>query len=483
MTFSRGFFLLFTIAWVVGCAWGFVDGLEKLSLVPSSPTPLTIGQIEGEGALPRWLQIEGGVPRCDRSTRANKHDVVPVIDVAVHNGSSTSPLVLLLALENDELCATLPMPLRVKALRHSAYADAIIADLTMKGSVIVKNDVFELDDDAPGTARENVVIPLGLMLAGIGALLWQLRSLKGARDSSLAAVGDVGAAPAGGVHAALAHGTRATASDSVFPAAPMMLSTAAETQAWRARHVAPVLLVVASVAFAGLGGWGGIGIVNDLRAWYGGVEVPAELKGSTSSKLVVSILDVQLAWQMPGEEQVRSTNRMFMTLWTPDDDIGAVHALVDHPEVVTFEEAVDLVPLRLPLILAAFAMAFGAIVSARNSRRTADAIRRVAAGVVEGVLYDVTVVENRANGTVTGYTLTGVLDGRPVTHTMGLNPGPAGLIFAGASGGGILVAKSADGMDFQPLLTTGEPFAWKAADWARAQAVLDARGSPTRLVG
>lgn len=31
--------------------------------------------------------------------------------------------------------------------------------------------------------------------------------------------------------------------------------------------------------------------------------------------------------------------------------------------------------------------------------------------------------------------------------------------------------------------TTGEPFAWKAADWARAQAVLDARGSPTRLLG
>lgn len=64
-----------------------------------------------------------------------------------------------------------------------------------------------------------------------------------------------------------------------------------------------------------------------------------------------------------------------------------------------------------------------------------------------------------------------------------MSPGPAGLVFAGASGGRILVAKSADGMDFQPLLTTGEPFDWKAADWARAQAVLDARGSPTRLAG
>jgi hypothetical protein len=169
-------------------------------------------------------------------------------------------------------------------------------------------------------------------------------------------------------------------------------------------------------------------------------------------------------------------------LWTPDDDIGAVHALVDDPEIVTFEEAVDLVPLRLPLILAAFGMAFGAIVSARNSRRTADAIRRVAAGVVEGVLHQVTVVENRVNGTVTGYTLGGVLDGRAVTSAMGPSPGPEGLVVASAEGG-ILVARSADGTDFSPLFTTGEPFQWKAADWARAQAVLDARGSPTRLAG
>ena len=482
MTFSRGFFMLFTTACVVGCAWGFVDGLEKLDRVPASPTPLTVDQIHDAKPLPCWVQIEGGVPRCDLAKRSNKHDVVPVIDGAVQEGSSSSPRVLLLALENDELCATLPLPLRVKALHHSAYADAIIADLTMKGSVIVRNDVFELDADAPGTARDNVVIPLGLMLVAIGALLLQVRSLKGVRDGKLAAVGDVGAAPAGGVHAALAHGTAADASDSVFPAAPLLLSTAAETQAWRARHLAPAFLVVCSVAFAVLGGLGGLGVINDLRAWYGGIEVPAEMKGSTSSKLVLSFLDVQLAWQMPGETQVRSANRMFMTLWTPDEDAGAVRALVDHPEVVTFEEAVDLVPLRLPLILAAFGMAFGAAVSARNSRKNADRVRRVAKDAVEGVLQQVTVVENRVNVTVTGYTLAGVLDGRAVSCALGPSPGPDGLIVAGANGG-ILVARSADGLDFQPLFTTGEPFAWKAADWARAQAILDARGSPTRLVG
>jgi hypothetical protein len=481
MTFSRGLLLLLTVLGVVGFGWATADGLGKLSEVPSAPTSMTVDEIVAARELPRWVEVAGGVPRCDLVQRANKHDVVPVIDPAVFDGASSTPAVLLIALENDELCATLSTPVRVKALHRSEYARAVLDDVKLEGAVVAANDVFELEPDAPGTARENVVIPAGFMVACMLGLWWQLRGLKKARDLRLGAVGDVGAAPAGGVHAALASGTAVSGAESIFPSSSMMLSAATESQVFRARHVTPVFLVVIALGFSALGGVGALGVVNDLRAWYGGVDVPAEAKGSTSSKIVLSVLDIQLAWQMPGEARVRSANRMFMTLWTPDEHLGAVRALADDAEVVTFEEAVDLVPLRLPLILGAFGLAWGVFVGARTTRRNADRIRQVGANVVEGVLREVTVVENRVNGAVTGYTLGGVLDGRAVSTQLGVDPGPGGLIVAGADGG-VLVAKSADGASFAPVFVTGEPFAWRAADWARAQAVLAARGSPTRLL-
>jgi len=480
MTFSKGLFLVLAVAGSVGFAWAGVSGLEKLAFVPKAPTPLTVDEIRTAPTLPRWIEIKGGIPRCDFVQRANGHDVVPVIDAAVQDGVSASNAVVMVSLENDELCATLAMPLRVRALHRSEYAMAVIAGLRLEGAELVRDDIFEIDEDVPGTARENVVIPFAFMLACIGWLLWQLRQFTKNRGARLGAVGDVGAAPAGGVHAALASGSSVSGGDSIFPSSPLLLSSRAESQAFRARHVAPVLLGICGLAFGGLGLFGAHGVVNDLRAWYGGVEVPAELKGSNSSKVVLSLLDVQLAWQIPGEERVRTDRRVFMTLWMPDKDAGAVRALKDNPDVVTFEEAVDLVPLRLPLILGALALAFGAFRNARTTRRNADRIRHVAASATEGILLHANVVESRVNGVVTGYALGGTLDGRVVSIALGPEPGPAGLVVAGRDGG-VVVAKSADGEAFAPLFVTGEPFFWKAADWARAQAVLAARGSPTRL--
>jgi len=63
-------------------------------------------------------------------------------------------------------------------------------------------------------------------------------------------------------------------------------------------------------------------------------------------------------------------------------------------------EAVDLVPLRLPLILGGLAV--GAFASARGSRKNADHIRQVAATATEGVLHQVNIVKNRVNGVVSG---------------------------------------------------------------------------------
>ncbi len=53
MTFSRSFFLLFTIAAVVGFAWGLVDGIDSLAQVPTAPTSLTRSPASSTAALSR----------------------------------------------------------------------------------------------------------------------------------------------------------------------------------------------------------------------------------------------------------------------------------------------------------------------------------------------------------------------------------------------------------------------------------------------
>lgn len=478
--------LALTVAGVVGFGWGTVHGLERQRDTPASPTDRTLAELHA-GPVPAWVRLVDGVPRCDRVVRANDRDVVPV-------QSSTDAVdqpsrVLLIALESDELCASLTSPLLVEPMGRSAYADRVRTDVALalgpvsRRPAIVAGEVFGLQPDAVGEARENVVTPLALMLVCIGALGWQVRSLRARRHNGLSAVGGVGgaaAAPAAGAFEAIARGTVVDADHSLLPSGPLVLSAAAQRHAWRQKHVAPVLLVGAALGLAILSAWGTAGVVNDLRAWYGGIEVPAELKGSTTTKLIVSVLDVQLAWRMPNEARVRTTDRMFMTLWKADDDGGAVRALVNDPDVVTFEEAVDLVPFRIPLLLTGFALVVGCLYNARTTRRSADRLQRIAHDAVEGVLQSPSFVEMRMNGATTGWTLTGVLDGKVVKTTLGPQPGPAALVLANSTGD-LVVVKSADGADFTPLFFDGEPFAWSPSQWATAQAVLQARGSSTRL--
>jgi hypothetical protein len=473
----RFVWLFLTVCGVVGFAWGTVDGLERQRATPATPADRTLAELE-TGAVPRWVRLVDGAPRCDRMIRANGHDVVPV--QSIRDDVNQPSRLVLVALENDELCAAIQVPVLVKPLHRSAYAERVLDEAHVPPEVVVADDVFELEPDAVGTARENVFIPLGLMLACIGGLAWQVHALRRRPRGTLGAVGDVAAAPASGAFEAIAHGASVSADESMLPPAPLLVSTAAQRHAWRQKHVGPAFLVVCAVALVGLSAWGTVGVVNDLRAWYGGVPVRAELKGSTTSKLIVSILEVKLAWQMPAEERVRTADRVFMTLWMPDDDGGSVRALASDPDVVTFEEAVDLVPFRIPLLLGGFGFAFGALVRARNTRRNADLIHHVAATGVEGLLQQPVIAETRVNGATTGWTVSGVLDGKAVTTSIPPSPGPNALVMANGRGD-LLVVKSADGAAFVPLYADGEPFAWSAASWARAQAVLQARGSPTRL--
>lgn len=463
---------------VAGFAWLGVSEIEDARATPTAPADRSLAELMASPA-PTWVRLVDGVPRCDRIVRANDHDVVPVVTPETVDVDRRTR-VLLLALEKNELCASLAPPLLVEPLQRSAYARRILKEVPFDAGGIIGGDVFGLEPDAIGAARTNVVVPLLLMVACIGALALQLRALRARASTRLGSVGDVGAAPAAGVFDALVQGSPASAGESVLPPGALSLSAAAERQAWRAKHLAPAIVGAAGLASAALSVWGTVGVVDDLRAWHGGVEVPAELKGSTTSKLLFSFVDVELAWQMPGESSVRTASRMFMTLWMADKDAGSVRALVDDPTVVTFEEAVDLVPFRIPLLLAGFALAGGCVVGARSRRRSADQLRHIAATAVEGVLRSPSIVENRVNGAVVGFTLNGLLDGKPVSTSITARPGPAGLVVADDSGG-ILVVKSADGTAFTPLYTDGEPFLWSPSAWTHAQAVLAARGSPTRL--
>jgi hypothetical protein len=465
---------------VVGFACLGVSEVEDLRRTPEHPSARTLAQLAA-GDAPPWIRLTDGVPRCGRARRFGTSDVVPV--VALDEAQAARPTrSLWVVLEDDELCALMRSPLLLRPLGNSTYAEHVLEDLPLNFGKVVGGDVFKSEHDALGKARTNAVVPFGLMLACIAGLAAQLHVRRKATNARPGAVGDVAAAPVAGVFEALVQGSAAHPAEAILPVAPWRLSAAAQSKAFRAAWVAPLLLALCSVALFGLSAWGTIGVVDDLRAWHGGVEVAAETKGRTTSKFVVSIVEVQLAWQMPGEHDVRTGSRSFMTLGMPDKDTGAVRALVDEPGLVTFEEAVDRVPFRVPLLLVGFGLALACLRGARSSRREADRVRRIAATGVEDVLRWPSFTETSVNGTTNGWVVNGLLRGKRVRCNIGPTPGPAGLIVADAEGG-VLVARCADDALFTPIFFDGEPFAWAPGAWAHAQVVLQARGSPTRLVG
>jgi hypothetical protein len=294
-------------------------------------------------------------------------------------------------------------------------------------------------------------------------------------------VGHGAAAPADGVFDAMVHGAQVNADESVLPAAPLSLSEKAESAAWRMKYLGTSLQMLCAVGLVVLGVWGSMGVVDDWRAWHQGIPVRGELKGETSSKLIVSILDVNLVYQMPGEDHVRSQGRYIMTLWEPSENAGRMRALKDAPDVVTFEEAVNLIPLRIPLLLAAFGLAVALVFGTRSAWRKSGYTATIAATAKEGRLADPSFVEMRTNGAITGYTLKGTLNGKPVTTSLPPAQGPTRMVFADDTGA-LLVAQSADGALFVPVFLDGEPFVWSRHDLAKAQAILKQRGSPTTLV-
>lgn len=458
-------------------AWMLFDGVADLRALPTQPTRMTLAALAERGA-PRWIELEGALPLCDREHEVGQNGVVPVVDVDEVDAPAQA---MLLSLDSDELCPALVPPLRVAPLGRSAWAGRVLDETRGRDRPpVVADDVFELEPDPIGDARINVAAWSALCLAALAALGWLTRKILRHRQRPLQAAGLAGAAPVDGVLDALAHGASAQPQESVLPAAPLVLSSRAESMAWRRRYLGPSILVLCSVALTALCAWGTVGIVDDLRAWHDGVTVQAQLKGRITSKLIVSILDVNLVYQMPDEERPRTQGRWFMTLWLADEDAGRVRALRDDPTVVTFEEAVDLVPFRIPTVLLGFALAGGCLLSARNSRKRARVPSLVAQSAREGALREAHVTEMRTNGAVTGYHLTGVLEGRAVSLDLGPQENPARIAVADASGA-LLVAVSGDGQHFVPVFADGEPFLWSKHDLVQAQAILAARGSPTRL--
>lgn len=464
-----------TVSIIVGLGWLVVTNINDVRHTPARPVPLTLGQLAQMSPTPRWVEVSNVVVDCSRTRRYGKDtDLVEVVD------AQQPDLKLLLALEKHQLCVTVTVPVRAAIKNSESWRNS-----AAQGSgPLVGQTVFTSEDDLVKDEQFDVVASVvGLLVAAL-ALGFQLFSRVGRRrgDRLRGVGGDAGsAASVDGVLAAIAAGSSVDARESVLPRAPLIVSAAASREAFRAKYIGPAFLVVSALAMSALGVFATVGVVNDLRAWHQGVEVPAELKGSITTKLVISFIDVELAYQMPEEQQIRTDTRWFMTLWMADEEAGAVRALRSDPRVVTFEEAVDLVPLRIPLILALFGLAVGAVISARNQRKTAERVAFIAASAVEDRLESPQIVTHTTNGAVTGHTLSGTLQGKLVSMGLHANVDLNALVFADHTDAFVVVA-SKDRAWWTPLFVDGEPFAWKGADLARAQAVLTARGSSSVLI-
>lgn len=304
-TFHVWLWMCLLTAGVLGPACIAVSEWNRLWSLPTSPTVLTLAELAKTKVAPQWIELRDAIPLCDHSQTVRDHDVVPVFDKNEMGLNPDGPAVLI-GLQNHEFCAQLPTPLRLAPSRRSGYAQALIRDSRWPHP-IMHDDVFELSNDPISIARVNIVVLLLVSLTCFLCIAW----LRRGKPASAGVTNSIK----------------------------------------RPKQAGALELIAVGITCAGLSLWGMLGAANDLRAWHRGVEVNAELKGNSRTGLLASVIHIKIVYSLPDEDDVHTANRMFMTLFRPDDDVGQVRALPDAPEIVTFEEAIDLLPLRIPLLL------------------------------------------------------------------------------------------------------------------------------------
>jgi hypothetical protein len=239
---------------------------------------------------------------------------------------------------------------------------------------------------------------------------------------------------------------------------------------WRA----PSFLVLFGVGILLLAAWAGLGMWQDFHVWRTGRPVEAELTGKITSKLIMSIVDVDITYRVSGENNDRTSGRMFMSLWEADTDAGIVKVSATDPSLVTFEEAYDMLPFRLPLNLLLGVAGLASLVAARSSRRAGLALRNFA--TVVDVLTDVVVTENQQT------TIVGKLRSSGAATTITLVAGELTPMVAVDDKGGWLVLRSSDAKHVWPLRIDGHPLVLAATQKQALQADIEAAGSTTKIL-
>ncbi len=490
------FWCLFLTPLTMLFAWLALDGWKKAGTFPDQPQDTTVEAVAMGGAS-RWMRLTAVTPLCDQSIREKNTETVVL---ASEDGRYLVPL----RLKDREFCATLPTPLLVTwsgsgPYRHEPLLARARQALKDQGITVLKTAAgdVELNADPRGNALETAALMMVLcvvFLLGQGMLFRQWRTAREVhRGSTTGGVSSSTAAPgAADVLGSLASGVEASAQDALLPG-PLRLTARAQSQGWRAKHLGAPLLALCGVAALCGAGWSANNIIGDALAWKRGVKVPAEAKGKiTRHQLIGVSTDVDIVYLPPLPDgtvptaqdnvQPRQANVTFMTWFVgPNTTLGDVRVPADDPGRVVVEDAVTLWPWRAinPLLL--LLLVGLCVAGAWTTFKNADRLLAIAADPEEVTLDAASWTELRVNGQHTGYSVRGVVRGVPVTFSVGPKEGPQSAVWANAAGDLVVLRARGNPAWSTLLMDDLFPFAVDNATRVRVQAVLQARGSPTRI--
>lgn len=275
-----GFLWLLAVGLLLLVGWGATKELSELTALPEAPVEITVAEL---GTVDRlaWVSVPDGYPACEGAIWHQNDEYVPLVDTA---GSAVG----VVQLDDDQLCATLPVPV-TGSLRHARdMPEAHFTKLAVeRGLTLQARHVLRAELDVPGAKQKTAVTLLGVALAlavgmAVVALGWwrkRRNAIEGASSGEHTSTAIPGAHDAIG---SMARALAASPDDPVLPRGALRLTEQAVTRARRARQLgAPLFALLALGALGGVG-TSGFGILHDVKVWKEGVPVQAEAKGTVT---------------------------------------------------------------------------------------------------------------------------------------------------------------------------------------------------------
>jgi hypothetical protein len=458
---------------------------------PDTPRAVTVSELSASTMNGAWVEVSDGQLDCSIVFKRELTTAVPII-------SRASSHFAVVELGPNDLCNAQVLPLRARIDGASSLARPIANRLAASGELVAAPALLRPIADPKGDAAVTAAGSSALLVAYAFAAGWIVRRRFGrprrgaAAHAGLAGASSSMAIPAAGDVDAASLGINVTASDTVLPTGALALTEDAEQHGLAVRFVGmPVLLACgAGLAIAALGIT--IDIVRDQIAWRSGVEVAAEVSGLAKQfdgRMPLTTVTLTVASVVPGsrepiDESMIRRDRVWYTTWDPPDgtekDVGRVVLDGDH---ITVEEKVEGWPFRLPNVILLLGCAAGLGAAARSAWRNSRRMQRLAVNV-ESLEVDLTVIEEQyVRGIHAGWLCKGVTQqAQPVEFRLDTAHPPARLIALDERGTKVLVVRERGGDGtLLPLFDDLAPFELSREQRARAQAVLAARGSRTKL--